>query len=137
MKEAHKDDQFDYVVLSAPTVDISNLDTSKVEASNNIDGLREAIQQSCKNIFSTAENVIKSYPDLKKVVILEHPPRYDMVNVDPLSLKPELAEYANTLYRQLWFESTLEGKIIVGKHNLKCQTAKIYRSRPYRVKGEV
>ena len=28
--------------------------------------------------------------------------------------------YANTLYRQLWFESSLKGKIIVGKHNLKC-----------------
>ena len=43
-----------------------------------------------------------------------------MVNVDPLALKPELAEYANTLYRQLWFESNLKNKIMVGKHNLKC-----------------
>ena len=37
-----------------------------------------------------------------------------------MSLKAELAEYANSIYRHLWFESSLKDKIVLGKHSLDC-----------------
>ena len=70
--------------------------------------------------MSIAEDVIKSKEDVKKVLILEHPPRFDPKSKDPLCLKPELARYANSLYQQLWFQSQLKHKIVLGKHNLEC-----------------
>ena len=35
-------------------------------------------------------------------------------------MKPELARYAKTLYQQMWFDSDVKHKIVLGKHNLDC-----------------
>ena len=67
-----------------------------------------------------AENSIRSNESIKKVIILEHPPRFDTKDKDPLSLKPEFAKYANNVYTQLWLASNLKDKIVLGKHNLDC-----------------
>ena len=67
-----------------------------------------------------AQNALIKRPDIKSVTILEHPPRFDMRSQDPMSLKPELATYANNVFRQLWFESKLKHRIVLGKHNLDC-----------------
>ena len=64
--------------------------------------------------------LVRSNKSIKKVIILEHPPRFDTKDKDPLSLKPEFAKYANTVYRQLWLASNLKDKIVLGKHNLDC-----------------
>ena len=57
---------------------------------------------------------------MKNVVILEHPPRFDIKAKDPLSLKSEFAKYANNMYQQLWFASDMKDKISIGQHNLQC-----------------
>jgi hypothetical protein len=119
MDAAHSDDQYEYIILSAPTVDITNLDTSKLQPPDDTESLKDAVKTSCKNIMNIAENVLRSKP-VAKVVILEHPPRFDTKDKDPLSLKPELAKYANGLYRQFWFASDLKNKIVIGQHNLEC-----------------
>ena len=72
------------------------------------------------NMMNVAEDLIKRENDIKKVLILEHPPRFDIKSRDPLSLKPELARFANSFYQQLWFESKSKHRIVLGKHNLGC-----------------
>ena len=96
------------------------MDTSNIHPSDDMERFKEEVHKSCKNIFFIAENAISRTKSLKRVVILEHPPRFDRKEKDPLSLKPEFAKYANSLYRQLWFESSLKDKIVIGQHNLEC-----------------
>ena len=120
LSEAHKDDKYEHVVLSAPTVDVTNLDTSKIQPSDNVEVFKQEVFISCKNMMTVAQNALVTHPNIKNVVILEHPPRFDTEDKDPLSIKPELAKYANSVYRQLWFESNLKHKIVVGQHKLEC-----------------
>ena len=93
---------FDCLVMSAPTVDITNLDTSNLKQSDNTTRYQESVLISCQNIFSVAERSLKEYPNLKNVVIMEHAPRYDTGEVDPTGLKEALAKYANNIFNQLW-----------------------------------
>ena len=69
-------------------------------------------------MFTTAQNALKGHPYLKKVVIMEHPNRYDVKDVDPIGLKPALAKLANSVFNQLWINSPYKNKINVGNHNL-------------------
>ena len=56
---------------------------------------------------------------LRKVVIMEHPPRFDGKKVDPTSLKSKLARLANATFNQLWLSSSLQNRIIIGRHSLE------------------
>ena len=78
---------------------------------------------SCKNMMSTAQNAIISNPNIKSVTVAEHPPRFDTADTAPLSIKPELAIFANSVFRQLWFESPLKHKIVLAQHKLDCSDA--------------
>ena len=78
--------------------------------------------------MTIANNALTAYPEIKNVIILEHPPRFDAQEQDPLSLKPEFAKYANNLLQQLRFESKFKNKIVLGKHKLNCsEEARIER----------
>ena len=90
LKDTREDDPFSHLVLTAPTVDISNLDTSKLTKDDNIEALHQNILISCKNMLTTAQNALITFPNLKKVVIMEHAPRFDPAHVNPLGIKPEL-----------------------------------------------
>ena len=69
-------------------------------------------------MFAAAQNALNDNPKLKKVILLEHSPRYDMKDVDPLNLKPALANYANNTFAQLWLDSPQKDQIFIGQHNL-------------------
>ena len=112
-------DEVDVLVLAAPTVDISNLDTSKLKPTDKTEALQHKVTLSCQNMFFLAENSLRNSPKLAKVVILEHPPRFDTPNVDPTSLKPDLARLANSTFGQLWLNSPLKDKICIGHHSLE------------------
>ena len=112
-------DTTDILVMSAPTVDITNMDTANLHSTENTWGLQEKAIKSSKNMFQIAENSIQKYPNLRKVIIMEHPPRFDTVDVDPLSVKPTLAKLANTTLGQLWLNSPLKDKIFIGQHSLE------------------
>ena len=116
---AHGDD-YDVVVLSAPTVDITNLDTVNVKASENIEFFKQEVVISTKNMISAAENALKSNPSIKKAIILGHPPRFDTPEVDPLMLKQTLAKVSNNLLYQLWLDSPLKDRMFIGEHKLEC-----------------
>ena len=118
--DTREDDEYTHIVLNAPTVDITNLDTSKLTPTDNTEYFKQEVVVSCKNVFSVAHEALKKNHNLVKVIISEHSPRYDQLNVDPISLKPALAKFANTTFNNLWMESPWKSKIIVAAHNLQC-----------------
>ena len=119
-KKELRDAPFDHVVLAAPTVDISNLNTENVKATDNVDGFKEKVRISCKNMMKTVQDALTNVPELKVVTIMNHSPRYDTSDVDPAGIKPILANFANAYFLELWLASPLKDKIIIGSHTLEC-----------------
>jgi hypothetical protein len=50
-------------------------------------------------------------------------PRYDLTDVDPLSLKAALSLLFNTTLANLWMESADKHKMFIGSHNIDCNAA--------------
>ena len=120
LADTFEDDEFSQMVLSAPTVDISNTDTSRLRTSDNIEVYKQKIAISCENMFTVAQNALSRHPQLKTVVIMEHAPRFDVAFNDPTGLKSKLATFANSTLAQLWQSSPMKNKIVIGKHTLDC-----------------
>ena len=109
LASCHKGDEFSYLVLAAPTVNITNLDTSQVEQLDNIEVFKQKVVVSCQNIFNVAHNALsKPFNSLKQVVIMEHLNRHDVSDVDPTELKPKLAKFANATFARLWNSSAMK-----------------------------
>ena len=81
---------------------------------------KQKVTISCQNILSVAESSLAQHSGLKKVILVPHPPRFDKPNVDPISLKPALAQLANRTLHDLWLNSAMKHKIHIGEHNLAC-----------------
>ena len=120
VKNELKNASFNHLVLAAPTVDISNIDTAKVKPTDNTDAFKQKIGISCENMIKVAEDALANNTDLKKVTIMSHAPRYDTRDVDPVGLKPNLANFANSYFLELWLNSPMKDKIFIGSHNLEC-----------------
>lgn len=120
LANTHKDDMFTYLALSAPSVDITNMDTAKLNPSDNIEVYKQQIYISCKNMFTVASKAIKRHPQLVKVLVFEHAPRYDLADVDPTRLKPYLARFANLTLFNLWHSCAFQDRIQICRHNLDC-----------------
>jgi hypothetical protein len=43
--------------------------------------------------------------------------------VDPVSVKPKLAMYANSFLLEAWLDSPQKDKIFIGSHNLDCSSS--------------
>ena len=71
-------------------------------------------------MFAVAHAALTNHPQLQKVVIMQHAPRYDRPDVDPIKLKPELAKLANSTLNQMWHSSAMRDRIMVGVHSLDC-----------------
>jgi hypothetical protein len=69
-------------------------------------------------MFTAAQNAISRHPKLQKVVIMEHAPRFDVFETDPMGIKPKLAKLANSTFDDMWSRSSMKDKIIIGKHSL-------------------
>ena len=123
-KELAKE-EFDCLVMTAPTVDITNIDTSKVKQSDNTTVYQQKVMISCQNMMNAAHNSLKEHPNLKKVVIFEHPPRFDAEEIDPIGLKPALAKYGNNVLNQLWLDSSFKNKISIGSHSLEINSTDV------------
>jgi hypothetical protein len=112
-------EKFDVLVMSAPTVDITNLDTTRLQKNDNTEFFQQQAYLSSQNMIKVAERSIQNNPSLTKVVIKEHPPRFDTSDVDPTSLKHNLVRLANATLGQLWLNSTFKDKICIGRHSLE------------------
>ena len=86
---------------------------------------------SARRFFKTGEKAISTNKGLEKVVMMKQTPRYDPATVDPLCIKPALAELYNNTMTEQWMNSQYKEKIIIGNHNIDCVGA-IKESR-YRV----
>ena len=113
-------DSFDHLVLAAPTVDITNIDTSQMKPSDDTEGIKQKVKSSCQNIIKIAQTALQSHNRLKQVTIMNNSPRFDTEADDPLGIKPKLAEFANSYILQLWLDSPLKNKIYIGSHTLEC-----------------
>ena len=111
-------DAFDVLVLAAPTVDITNLNTSQLSSTDNTEIFQQNVIVSAQNMLSLAKASLEQNKGLRRVVLLEHPPRFDKIDVDPASIKPNLVQIANATLNQLWLSSPLKHKISIGCHSL-------------------
>ena len=66
---------FDKLVLASPTVDISNLDTTKMTPSDDTGSMKQRIMSSCKNMFNIAQYALAGNFGIKNVTIMDHAPR--------------------------------------------------------------
>ena len=115
-----EEDDFSMLVVAAPTVDISNMDATILKPGDNIDVFKHNVIESCKNVITVAQNAIITNPKLQKIILLEHAPRFDTVDVDPTGIKPKLAHLANATLNDMVNNSGMKDRISIGKLNLNC-----------------
>ena len=108
-------DNFDVLIMSAPTVDIS---TANLNPLDNTEAFQQQIIVSAQNMFSLAQSTLEKNKSLSKVILLEHPQRLDDQNVDPTSLKRNLTRLDNTTLFKLRQSSPFKDRIVIGHHNL-------------------
>ena len=99
---------FNIVVMSAPTVDITNLNTKRLTQRQ----CEERAIESSKNMISLAEKTLANNRSLEKVILMNHPARFDCI------IKKKLAILANSSLIKFWACSSFKDKIHVGQHNL-------------------
>ena len=117
--EELKKETVDILIMQAGSVDITNLNT-KDNPTANFDYFKDEVIKSAKNFFATAVSALNQHPELKKVILMKQTPRYDPLDVDPLSLKQALAQIFNDSLVQQWIVSQEKEKIYVGAHNFEC-----------------
>ena len=106
-------EEYDVLVMSAPSVDISNLNPSNMN--KNI--IEDKIYQSSKNMIKTAEEALANNTgSLKKVIIMEHPPRFD-------GLRSQLVKIANNALTHFRLSSPCKDMIVIGQHSLESSGA--------------
>ena len=115
-------EEFEYVIIQAGSIDITNLNT-KDNPTEYMEYYRQETVISATNIFNAGENALRLNPNIKKVVIMKHIPRYDPAEVDPLGLKPSLSLLFNNTLGNLWMESKFKQKMFIGNHNIDCNGA--------------
>ena len=114
-----KKDNFQTLVMQAGSVDITNMNT-KDDPTKHIEYFKKETVSAAKHFFKTGENALSANPKLEKVVMMNKTPRYDPANVDPLCLKPALAELYNNTMTEQWMSSGQKDKIVIGNHNIDC-----------------
>ena len=112
-------EEYDVLVMTAPTVDITNLDTAKVSPKDSTEVYQQMIISSTQNMFNTAQRSLEQNPKLKKVILMEHTPRFDSQKSDPTSIKANLVRIANATLGQLWLNSSFKNKIFIRRHSLE------------------
>ena len=99
---------YDMLLIAAPTDDISNL---KIHEHSKND-IEQQVKDSCNNVLNIAKKSLIEHKELKKVVVLEHPPRFDS------NVKSEMVSLANKTYKTLINDLKHEHNVELGVHNL-------------------
>ena len=114
-RELTKSQGEDTLILGAPTVDISNQDTSEGIMDTNV----TETMASSMAMVEAAEYALKT-GKVKQVILTQHLPRYDVDNND--KDKAELAKIANKELQRARDNSEFAEHILVGHHTgLDCQ----------------
>ena len=110
------------LIIQSGSVDITNFNT-KGNPSQFLEYFKQETVLSARNLFTSAENALSAQPSLNTVVIMKQIPRYDPPKVDPLCLKPALSQLYNNTITELWMNSPLKNRIVIGNHNIECTGA--------------
>ena len=116
------DGKFKTLLLQAGSVDVTNLNT-KENPEKYMEYYRQVAIMSATNLFQAGTNALEANKDLRKVIIMKQIPRYDPMDVDPLSLKASLSLLFNNTLTSLWMESPLKERLFIGNHNIECNGA--------------
>ena len=108
-----------YLILQAPSVDITNLITTNP---SNYQKLKDLTFNSATNFFTIGIQAIQDQPSLQKVLLLKMIPRYDD------ELKSQLSKMFNNKLEELWRMCSVKTKLIIGTHTIEC-TGAIRESR--------
>ena len=54
--DTHEEDEYSHLIIAAPTVDISNLDVTKLTPSDNVEVYKQKVIKSCENVFTWKKN---------------------------------------------------------------------------------
>ena len=65
VKKEQRKKSCNHIVHGAPTVDISNIDTTNVKATDNKEAFKQIVGISCQNMMKIAENALSNQPELK------------------------------------------------------------------------
>ena len=114
-----KKDEYQTLVLQAGSVDITNLKTKNDPAAY-VEYFKQETVLSAKRFFQTGEKALTAHQALEKVGLMKQTPRYDPANVDPLCIRPALAELYNNTMTECWMNSQFKDKIVIGNHNIDC-----------------
>ena len=112
MPEELEKDNFGVLVLSCGPNEITNIDTT-LNYKENIEHWRYKVAQSSVKMVQLAEWCLRSYPNLRSVIIVKRPPRYDD------NIKAHLSEYANGILDDLLKERK-NMRIVVSRQKLTC-----------------
>ena len=115
-------DNLEYLVIQTGSVDITNMKTNK-NPEKYLEYFKQETVIAAQNVFNSGLIALEHQPSLKSVVFLKQTPRYDPVDVDPLSIKAGLAHLFNNTLMNLWMNSSMREKIVVGTHNIDCSGA--------------
>ena len=77
--------------------------------------LKQQAYISASNMFSLCQGIANENPN-STIFIMKNTPRVDINDEDPLGVKSQLSEYANSIYQQLWIENGCSPQIIIGDH---------------------
>ena len=110
----------DILLVQSGSVDITNLKTTDENLKKYGEYFKQHAIMSATNLFTTITNALKSSPNLQKVILMKHIPRYDPTSCDPQSIKAALSKLYNDTIVQLWLFSPLKNRISIGSHNLEC-----------------
>jgi hypothetical protein len=114
VREELSQSKYKYCVLATGSIEITNSDTKNLM---NINELKDKVKSASTDVFNVAAEAIKNHPNLEKVIIVDRAPRKDTNAKYPYSLKTQLSEYGNNVYRELLEKTNLKGKICIGKHD--------------------
>ena len=70
-KQELKKKHYDHLVISAPTVDISNLKTDNLKPNDDTKELKDKVKESCRNVVKIAEDALAECDGLKNVTIMK------------------------------------------------------------------
>ena len=110
---------FKYVFLQSPSVHITNLNTQEIdEVSINL--YKNVVEKAAEKVIAVSKRLITENPTVEKVIILDCIPRYDKNENDPHGMKAKLANYSNSVVKDIVKSSPSNSKIMIGHHSFNC-----------------
>ena len=101
------------------TADYNKNVKNKDNITEYLDFMKQDVEDSAQSVFKAAEKALVDNPSIRKVVLMNHLPRFDTTASDPLQLKPSFSVlFNNILKNSQWIESPLKDRIFVGTHVL-------------------